>query len=69
MLEKIYRNSDGEIRCYDADADGNHMAIVFGTKSGAAVTDMMFDAAREAHFLHSASCISWPSPSRPRLLD
>ncbi|MDR6496392.1 hypothetical protein J2797_006319 [Paraburkholderia terricola] len=48
MLEKIYRNSDGEIRRYDVDADGKHVAIVFGTESGATAADTVFEAVRDA---------------------
>lgn len=52
VLEQIRRNGDGDIlHAEAADADGKRIAIVFGPESGAVSADMVFDAAREAHFL------------------
>ncbi len=52
VLEQIRRNSDGDIlHAEAADADGKRIAIVFGPESGAVSADMVFEAAREAHFL------------------
>ncbi len=52
VLAQIRRNSDGDIlHAEAADADGKRIAIVFGPESGAVSADMVFDAAREAHFL------------------
>ncbi len=52
VLEQIRRNNDGDIlHAEAADADGKRIAIVFGPESGAISADMVFDAAREAHFL------------------
>lgn len=52
VLEKIRRNNDGDILHAEAsDIDGKRIAIVFGPESGAISADMVFEAAREAHFL------------------
>nr|WP_240161111.1 site-specific DNA-methyltransferase [Burkholderia sp. Ax-1719] len=52
VLEQIRRTSDGDIlHAEAADADGKRIAIVFGPESGAISADMVFGAAREAHFL------------------
>lgn len=52
VLEQIRRNSDGDVLHAEAsDADGKRIAIVFGPDSGAISADMVFEAAREAHFL------------------
>ncbi|MGO4416886.1 site-specific DNA-methyltransferase, partial [Cupriavidus sp. KB_39] len=52
VLEQIRRTSDGDILHAEAsDADGKRIAIVFGPESGAVSADMVFEAAREAHFL------------------
>lgn len=52
VLEQIRRTSDGDIlHAEAADADGKRIAIVFGPESGAISADMVFEAAREAHFL------------------
>ncbi|MBE2967663.1 site-specific DNA-methyltransferase [Burkholderia cepacia] len=51
-LEQVRRTSDGDIlHAEAADADGKRIAIVFGPESGAISADMVFEAAREAHFL------------------
>lgn len=52
VLEQIRRTADGDIlHAEAADADGKRIAIVFGPESGAISADMVFEAAREAHFL------------------
>lgn len=52
VLEHIRRNNDGDILHAEAvDAEGKRIAIVFGPESGAISADMVFEAAREAHFL------------------
>lgn len=52
VLEQIRRNGDGDIlHAEAADADGKRIAIVFGPEAGAVSADMVFEAAREAHFL------------------
>ncbi|MBF3618248.1 site-specific DNA-methyltransferase [Burkholderia pseudomallei] len=52
VLEQIRRTSDGDVlHAEAADADGKRIAIVFGPESGAISADVVFDAAREAHFL------------------
>lgn len=52
VLEQIRRVSDGDIlHAEAADAEGKRIAIVFGPESGAVSADMVFEAAREAHFL------------------
>jgi adenine-specific DNA-methyltransferase len=52
VLEQVRRTSDGDIlHAEAADADGKRIAIVFGPESGAISADMVFEAAREAHFL------------------
>ncbi|AIO24914.1 site-specific DNA-methyltransferase [Burkholderia cepacia] len=52
VLEQIRRASDGDILHAEAsDAEGKRIAIVFGPESGAISADMVFEAAREAHFL------------------
>ncbi|WP_284503643.1 site-specific DNA-methyltransferase [Caballeronia sp. INML1] len=52
VLEQIRRTSDGDILHAEAsDAEGKRIAIVFGPESGAISADMVFNAAREAHFL------------------
>lgn len=52
VLEQIRRTADGDIlHAEAADADGKRIAIVFGPESGAISPDMVFDAAREAHYL------------------
>ncbi|WP_281660204.1 site-specific DNA-methyltransferase [Microvirgula aerodenitrificans] len=53
VLEQIRRTNDSDIlHAEAADADGKRIAIVFGPESGAISADMVFEAAREAHFLH-----------------
>lgn len=52
VLEQIRRTGDSDILHAEAtDADGKRIAIVFGPESGAISADMVFEAAREAHFL------------------
>ena len=52
VLDQIRRNGDGDILHAEAsDADGKRVAIVFGPEAGAISADMVFEAAREAHFL------------------
>lgn len=52
VLEQIRRTSDGDIlHAEAADADGKRIAIVFGPESGAISAGVVFEAAREAHFL------------------
>lgn len=52
VLEQIRRTNDSDIlHAEAADADGKRIAIVFGPESGAISADMVFEAAREAHFL------------------
>jgi len=52
VLDQIRRNGDGDIlHAEAADADGKRIAIVFGPEAGAVSADMVFEAAREAHFL------------------
>ncbi|HDR9271206.1 site-specific DNA-methyltransferase [Burkholderia pseudomallei] len=52
VLEQVRRTNDGDILHAEAsDADGKRVAIVFGPESGAISADMVFEAAREAHFL------------------
>jgi adenine-specific DNA-methyltransferase len=52
VLDQIRRNSDGDILHAEAsDAEGKRIAIVFGPEAGAISADMVFEAAREAHFL------------------
>ena len=52
MLDQIRRTTEGDILHAEAtDADGKRIAVVFGSESGAVSADMVFDAAREAHFL------------------
>jgi adenine-specific DNA-methyltransferase len=52
VLDQVRRNGDGDIlHAEAADADGKRIAIVFGPESGAVSADMVFEAAREAHFL------------------
>lgn len=52
VLEQIRRNGDGDIlHAEAADAEGKRIAIVFGPEAGAVSADMVFEAAREAHFL------------------
>lgn len=52
VLEQIRRTSDGDILHAEAyDSDGKRIAIVFGPQSGAISAGIVFEAAREAHFL------------------
>ncbi|WP_175992187.1 site-specific DNA-methyltransferase [Burkholderia vietnamiensis] len=52
VLDQIRRTSDGDILHAEAtDADSKRIAIVFGPESGAISADVVFEAAREAHFL------------------
>lgn len=52
VLEQIRRTNEGDILHAEAvDVDGKRIAIVFGPESGAVSADMVFEAAREAHFL------------------
>ncbi|SFU45583.1 site-specific DNA-methyltransferase [Nitrosospira multiformis] len=52
VLEQIRRTSDGDVLHAEAsDTEGKRIAIVFGPESGAISADMVFEAAREAHFL------------------